>query len=485
MASIRLRFRWKFSPLVFRFVLSTLTVAFLTLIALPTQMEYQLGGVKKVIPSLTQNWPDSIPLQKPVWSTTLLGTPLTTDLPFALGLDIQGGTQITLAADMNSIPESERATALESVLEILRRRVDLYGVSEPRIRTSVLGDQYRIIVELPGIEQPEGAIQLIGQTAKLQFREPGPDTLALQTEAIASPEAALAYIQSFQPTELDGSKLDRATVTFQPQTNEPTVSLQFSQEGADLFTQITQQNIQKPVAIFLDEQPVSFPIVNEAIYGGQAVISGGFTLEEAQSLVAQLNSGALPVSLTVLEQQTVGPSLGQESLNKSLVAGVVGLALVMCFMILLYGWGGVVANIGLMAYGVVTLALYKLLPVTLTLPGIAGLVLSIGMAVDANILTFERIKEETRAGKPWKIALKRGFGRSWESIKGANLATLAICAILFNPFNWGLLHTSGPVRGFALTLALGIGVSLFSGIFFSRLLMELFLAPPKHQEDPL
>lgn len=485
MPSIRLRLRWNFSPLVIKFVLSVFVLAILSLVALPATSNYSLfsfkNTIKSVSPAISAKIPNVLTWQKPIFA---LGS-FTTDKEFALGLDVQGGTQITLAADMNSIKESERATALESVLEVLRRRVDLYGVSEPRIRTSILGDEYRIIVELPGINQPEEAIQLIGQTAQLSFREPGADTMALQEMAVASQEAALAYVESFQPTGLDGQKLERSTVSFSPQTNEPTVSLQFTSEGSQLFTEITQRNIGKPVGIYLDDQPVSFPMVNEPIYGGQAVISGGFTLEQAQTLVAQLNSGALPVSLTVLEQQTIGPSLGLASLQQSLIAGIIGLVLVMCFMILLYGWGGVVANIGLIAYGIVTIAVYKLLPVTLTLPGMAGLILSIGMAVDSNILTFERIKEETRAGKPWNVALKRGFGRSWESIKGANIATLAICTILFNPLDWGWLHTSGPVRGFALTLALGIVISLFTGVFFSRILMQLFIAPPKHQEDPL
>jgi preprotein translocase subunit SecD len=485
MPSIRLRLRWKFSPLIAKFVASVLILGVLSTVALPATSTYSLlplkNNIENVIPMLAEKLPNSLNWEKPVFR---FGE-FTNDKTFALGLDIQGGTQVTLAADMSSISESERATALESVLEVLRRRVDLYGVSEPRIRTSVLGDQYRIIVELPGVNQPEEAIALIGQTAKLQFREPGAETLALQQEAVASQEAALAYINSFQPTGLDGEKLEKATVTFSPQTNEPTVSLQFTGEGSQLFTEITQRNISKPVGIYLDDQPVSFPVVNETIYGGQAMISGGFTLEQAQTLVAQLNSGALPVSLEVLEQQTIGPSLGFASLQQSLIAGIIGLVLVMCFMTLLYGWGGVVANIGLIAYGIVTISIYKILPVTLTLPGMAGLILSIGMAVDSNILTFERIKEETRAGKPWSVALKRGFGRSWESIKGANMATLAICAILFNPLDWGWLHTSGPVRGFALTLALGIVISLFTGVFFSRILMQLFIAPPKTQEDPL
>lgn len=482
MATIRLRLRWKFSPLWGKFIFSTLALAFLTLVALPARSVIDLHTVKTAlatrIPAL-QSLPGAVSVEPPVIDLQPYNINFTTNIPLKLGLDIQGGTQVTLAADMESIAAAERGTALQSVEEVLRRRVDLFGVAEPKIQSVVLGDQYRIVVELPGIDQPESALQLIGQTAKLQFKSPSAETASLQALAVASEEAALRYIASFESTPLDGQKLQRATLTFDPQTQQPTVGLQFNDEGAALFADLTTKHVGQPLAIFLDDQPLSLPVVNEPIYGGQAVISGGFSLEAAQALVAQLNAGALPVSLSVVEQKTVGPSLGAASLQQSFIAGAFGLLLVMLFMILLYGWSGVIADVGLIAYAIVTLATYKLIPVTLTLPGVAGLVLSIGMAVDANILTFARIKEELRAGKSWPTALHNGFGRAWEAIKGANLATLAICFILFNPLNWGWLHTSGPVRGFALTLALGIVISLFTGVFYSRLLMQLFLAPPK------
>ncbi len=455
------------------------------LIALPSQITIDFSLIKNTLTPVSQPLAQRLP-PKWQWEKPLIQTQtFTSDLPFVFGLDIQGGTQVTLAADITALPEADRQAAMDSAQEVLRRRLDLYGISETSIRGSVLNGQYQILVEIPGVDQPGAALELIGQTAKLQFREAGAETLALQTAAVASPSAAQAYIESFLPTELDGTKLERATISFHPQTQEPSISLKFTPEGSVLFTTLTERNLNKPLAIFLDENPLSFPVVSETIYGGEAALSGGFTLEQAKALAAQLNAGALPLSLEVVQQETIGPSLGQASLQQSLVAGLVGLALVMCFMVLIYGWGGVIANIGLLAYSVLTLALYKLLPVTLTLPGIAGLVLSIGMAVDANILTLERIKEEVRSGKNWSVALNRGFGRSWESIKGANIATLMVCAILFNPLDWGWLHTSGPVRGFSLTLALGIGVSLLSGVFFSRILMKLFLAPPKHLEDPL
>jgi preprotein translocase subunit SecD len=445
---------------------------FATLVALPETTTISLQGPKSffesAVPSVGQKVPAAVAVEKGEFSLMSFGIPVSINMPLQTGLDIQGGTQVTLEANMSEIPEADRDTALNSVVEVLRRRVDAFGVAETNIRTAVFQDRYQVVVELPGIDQPDQALQLIGQTAQLGFRELNP-----------SLEATQASLLDFKETGLGGKQLHRALVQFNPQTGEPTVSLNFTPEGSTLFAEITERNINKPLAIFLDEAPLSFPIVNEAIYGGQAMVSGQFTLQAAQTLAAQLNAGALPVPITVVEQTTVGPTLGQESLRKSFTAGMLGLLIVATFMIWLYGRAGVIAVIGLISYGILTIATYKLLPVTLTLPGIAGLMLSIGMAVDANILTFERMKEELRSGKSWKEAIRLGFGKSWESIKDANLATLTVCFILFNPLEWGFLHTSGPIRGFAFTLALGIGLSLLTGVFFSRLLIKLFLAPPK------
>ena len=228
------------------------------------------------------------------------------------------------------------------------------------------------------------------------------------------------------------------------------------------------------MAIYLDNQIVIAPVVQSAILDGRAIISGQFSVDDAKILVTQLNAGALPVPVKVLEQRTVGPTLGQESVDKSVFAGFVGLSLVVAFMIFYYGRLGVIASVALVIYGLVTLAIYKFVPVVLTLPGLAGFILSIGMAVDANILIFERIKEELRLDKPLSIALENGFGRSWDSIRDANLATIITAFILFNPFEWGFLPTSGPVRGFALTLALGIFISLFTGVVITRNLIRVF-----------
>jgi len=250
--------------------------------------------------------------------------------------------------------------------------------------------------------------------------------------------------------------------------------------GGDKFSEITARNIDKPLAIFLDGIPISTPIVQQQIDGGSAIINGEFTLDEAKNIAITLNAGALPVPITIIKQQNVAPSLGSESVTRSVQAGVIGLSAVMLFMILLYGWLGLVADLGLIIYGLLTLALYKLIPVTITLPGLAGFILSIGMAVDANILIFERTKEEIRKGHTKRDALELGFGRAWDSIKDANIATLITTFILFNPLDWTFLNTSGLIRGFALTLFLGVVISLFTGIFVTRNLLRAFTNKKGH-----
>lgn len=387
------------------------------------------------------------------------------DLEIKKGLDLQGGTHLVLEAEMSDIKEEERKTALEGAKNVVSRRVDLYGVTEPLVQTIESEGKYRIIVELPGIKNINEAIDLIGETAKLDFRE-------LPEDKKASPSAALVF--DYQSTGLTGAQLKKAEVQFNQQTGEPNVALHFDNQGAELFSQVTSRNVGQRVAIFLDEVPLTAPTVNEPITSGDAVISGSFTLAEAKKLAIQLNAGALPVPLKIVEQRTIGATLGEESVRKSVRAGSTGILIVILFMIASYGLLGFLASLALIIYGLVTLALYKLIPVTLTLPGIAGFLLSVGMAVDSNILIFERMREERWMGRPLKIVMELGFGRAWDSIKDANICTLITCFVLFNPFNWGFLNTSGMVRGFALTLALGIGVSLFTGIVVTRTLIRLF-----------
>lgn len=387
------------------------------------------------------------------------------DLDIKRGLDLQGGVHLVLETDLSKIGAQDKSTALEAAKNVISRRVDLYGVGEPVIQTAKTQDKSRIIVELPGIKNVDEAIKLIGETAQLDFRELPENKIATSTGM---------NIEDFVPTGLTGKDLKKATVQFDQQTSEPTVGLQFNSEGAQLFGEITKRNVGRQVAIFLDNMPVTAPTVNEPILSGEAVISGKFDIKSAKKLAIQLNAGALPVPIKIIEQKNIGATLGEESVKKSIQAGFIGLAIVILFMISLYGFLGGIASLALIIYGLITLALYKLIPVTLTLPGMAGFLLSVGMAVDANILIFERMKEERWLGKPVNIAMELGFGRAWDSIKDANTCTLITCFVLFNPFNWGFLNVSGMVRGFALTLALGIFISLFTGIVVTRTLIRLF-----------
>jgi len=387
------------------------------------------------------------------------------NLPIRKGLDLQGGSRLVLEADMSEIEEEDREIALSSAKEVVSRRVNLYGVAEPVIQTARTEEKWRIIAELPGIENIDQATELIGKTASLDFR-------TLEEDKKASPSGA--SLEDFKKTDLSGKDLKRAHVQFNPQTGEPVVGLIFNSEGAKKFAEITKENVGSPVAIFLDELPITAPQVNEPILNGEAVISGQFNVESAKNLSIQLNAGALPVPIEIVEQKNIGATLGEQSVERSVQAGAVGLAVVVLFMISVYGFLGFLASLGLVVYGLVTLALYKIIPVTLTLPGIAGFILSVGMAVDSNILIFERMKEERWMGKPANVAMEEGFGRAWDSIKDANVCTLITCFVLFNPFGWGFLNTSGMIRGFALTLALGIGVSLFTGIVVTRTLIRTF-----------
>lgn len=449
------------------FILLIIFIA--SVIALPSEFffPYKIFGKEGVIE-----------LKRPNLNFQLGSSTVQKTFDLKKGLDIQGGTQIVLKADMSAIAEPDRLEALESARQVILRRVDLYGVNEPLVQSAVTPNDYRIIVELAGIDDPREALQLIGTTAQLDFR----------LEGVGTPEAtqsAYAYLASFQQTGLTGKDLKRATVQFDQQSNVPVVSLEFNDEGAKKFAEITKANVKGVLGIFLDEMPLMLPRIDVPILDGRAIITGSFTVEEAKNLSIQLNAGALPVSIEVLEQRSIGASLGQTSVQKSVIAGLFGLGLIMIFMVLLYGWKGVIANMALLVYAILTIAIYKIMNVTLTLPGIAGMILSIGMAVDANILIFERMKEELRAGKPFELAMKLGFGRAWDSIKDANLTTIFTSLVLINPFNFSFLNSSGLVRGFGLTLFIGVMLSLFTGVVVSRTLMRLFLKPYDLSEPTL
>lgn len=377
-----------------------------------------------------------------------------------LGLDLVGGSYLVFEADTSAIQEGKKQEALESLRGVIESRVNLFGVSEPNIQLSSFEKSDKIIVELPGIKNTKDAIDLVGKTAQLQF---------LEFDEEGNPV----------PTGLTGANLKSSSVSFDQISGSPVVTLEFDNEGADKFAEITKRNANKQVPIALDSQIISAPVVEGEIRGGSAIIKGDFDLEEAKTLSIQLNAGALPVPIKLVSERTVGASLGEESIQKSLRAGAYGIVLVFLFMIIFYGKLGFVANIGLVVFGVITFALYKMIPVVLTLPGIAGFILSVGMAVDANILIFERFREEKHKGVNLDYALETSFDRAWDSIKDANIATLVTAFILANPLSWSFLHTSGPVRGFAITLGLGIGVSLFTGIFVSRNLLRLIIKEKK------
>jgi preprotein translocase subunit SecD len=410
----------------------------------------------------------SITLQSPQFTIPTREGPKTIAFFLKQGLDIQGGMQIILEADMSSVPILERTDALESAREVILRRVDLFGISEPTVRTAVSGESYRLVIELPGVTNPDEALQLVGQTAKLEF-------MLLKETTTQDASGSATPSQEIMATDLDGSKLKKAALQFDSQTGEPVVGIEFTDEGAASFGKITEENVGSVLAIILDGSLLMMPSINEPIYGGAAIISGGFTVESARQLAVQLNAGALPVPITVIGQSTVGASLGADSVQKSIMAGLIGLATVITFMIVIYGYSGVLASVALTIYALLTLALYKIIGVTITVPGIAGLIISIGMAVDANILIFERMKEELRAGKPFERAMELGFGRAWDSIKDANITTIITAFVLINPLNFSFLNSSGLVRGFGITLLIGVLLGLFTGIVVTRTLVRMFL----------
>lgn len=607
------------------------------------------------------------------------------NIPLSLGLDLQGGTRLEYVADLSQIAESERAEAMEGVRDVIERRVNALGVSEPVVQTVQAGDEWRLVVELAGIRDIREAIRVIGETPTLDFREENPNVNAdlteeeyaqidaknaeLRTKAegvlarvkggesledIAYTESDLASAQggdlgfileegylglqdglrdtpvglhdgvvddgaylyvaevverkpagnelrashvlvqwegsnsseqtrtkeeartrieeakvalatrpfgevvaefSDEPdaaadngdlgwfpmgimvpafedatvaleingisdivetpfgfhliqktgdrpvddlhvravafkkmapadlrqpwvrTALTGKQLSRAQLDFDQQTGQAIVSLQFDDEGSKLFAELTKKNIGKPIGIFLDNEAISTPVVNQEIPGGQAVISGGFTVGDAKLLAQRLQAGALPVPISIIAQQNVGPTLGAESIGASLQAALVGFALVALFMLAVYRLPGLLAVVALLFYAAVVFALFKLIPVTLTLSGIAGFILSVGIAVDANVLIFERLKEELKEGKPMGPAIDDAFRRAWLSIRDGNATTLIACAVLY----W---FSSSVIKGFALTLAIGVIVSMFSAIMVTRLLMRLVAQPRLVQAAP-
>lgn len=450
-------------------------IFFVTLVALVLNIpkNIEINFSTPVVPGYGQ--PISIDTSIPGVDLSALLARLNIEKDFSLrrGLDLEGGTTVTLLADMKDVPSASRDQALESAKEVIERRVNLFGVSEPVIQTAKVSDEYRVIVEIPGVTDVNQAVSLIGTTAKLTFWEEGASGSAqLESQNEDVPLYAPIFLgENPRPTNLSGSDLEKTDIVFDPNTGAPTVQLSFTPEGAKKFAEITKRNVNKRLGFALDNVMIDAPYVQTPILDGNAVISGEFSLEQAKNLNLQLNAGALPVSLSVLEQRSIGATLGQESLQKSLVAGALGFFVIVVFMIGIYGRLGIMASIALIIYVLINLAIFRLIPVTLTLAGIAGFILSIGIAVDANILIFERMKEELREGKSRDTAINLGFSRAWMSIRDSNVASLITSAILY-------YFGTGMVRGFALVLAIGVLVSMFSAITVTRTLL-MYLYKPK------
>lgn len=520
-------------------------------------------------------------LALPYWPADFPLAPWFKSHNFKLGLDLQGGAELTYEADLSKIDSSQQSDALEGARDVIERRVNAFGVSEPIVQTSTVGASHRVLISLPGVTDINQAIKQIGETPLLEFKEQGSGvapiytpaqikqikdenikikaeaqkilnralggedfaTLAKQfgTDATKDQGGDLGYfakgqmvkpfedaVFGFKPkigiipylvqtqfgyhvvkktgektekdetgkdvlkvsashillqtksetpppaeqwsaTALTGKYLTGASVSFDQRFGSPQVDLKFNSAGGNLFAEITKRNIGKPVAIFLDGAPISTPVVQTEITGGQAVITGNFSLTEAKQLAQRLNAGALPVPVSLVAQSQVGPSLGINAAQKSVFAGLIGLVVIALFMIAYYRLPGLFAIVALGCYTFMVLAVFKIFGVVLTLAGIAGVILSIGMAVDANILIFERLREELRAGKTYTQALEEGFHRAWTSIRDSNVSSLITCAIL-------LWFGTSVIKGFALTLSLGILLSMFSAITITRTIMRLLVS---------
>jgi len=426
------------------------------------------------------NWPGTSFLQIGTWSR---------DVRIRQGLDLQGGLQVLLEAD---VPDNVVVTTsdMQTVRTVIENRVNGLGVTEPIVQVS---GTRRILVELPGFEKTEDAIALIKETGLLEFVNAGSTRLLEGAQVMTDARAGLAQAE---PTPSATAATEGLTPTTAPTPSEtvyhtvmtgaaldtvgvgtdslgsPSIDFKLTSEGSKVFGEYTTANIGTYLAIVLDGKVISSPVIKNAITDGQGQISGNFTIESANQLAVQLRYGALPVPLRVARTETVGPSLGQDSLRRSMIAGAIGLGTVVLFMLLYYRLPGFLADLALGLYALTSLSIYRLLPVTFTLPGMAGFILSVGMAVDANVLIFERLKEELRAGRSLQSAVEAGWSRAWPSIRDSNISTLITCAILI----WfGGTFGASIVKGFAVTLAIGVLVSMFTAIIATRTLLHLVL----------
>jgi protein-export membrane protein SecD len=399
----------------------------------------------------------------------LPGNGFISKFPFKLGLDLSGGTHLVYQADTSKIPASDVAGAMESLKMVIESRINAFGVAEPIIQTekgTAGGVQIqKLIVELPGVTDVNKAVDLIGKTPVLEFKT---EKTAGSVPANSNATATDAFAIQYETSPLTGRFLESARVEFDPNTRQPLVALSFNEEGKKLFGQLTTANIGKTIAIFLDGRPISTPVVQTAITDGKAVISGRFTPTEARDLARDLKYGALPVPIELIGTQSIGASLGVDALHASVEAGIWGLVIISIFLLFWYRLPGLLAIFSLGLYTVITLVCFKLFGIVLTSAGLAGFIISIGMAVDGNILIFERMKEELERGLSVEDAVKEGFARAWLSIRDSNTSSIITGLILF------FTATSPLIKGFSLVFILGVVVSMFTAITVSRtLLMSL------------
>jgi protein-export membrane protein SecD len=398
---------------------------------------------------------------------------------FKLGLDLNGGTELVYKADLSksSSTVSEITSSMNTLRDVIEKRVNAFGVSEAVVRVERVGftgsdNEQQLIVELPGVTDIDKAVSMIGQTPTLEFRLVASDTDALAKTITASStdaEKQAVVDQMYEYTGLTGKYLQKSALEFNQTSGEAMVSLQFNSEGSDLFAKITRENVGRKLAIFLDGNVVSMPNIKEEITGGNAVISGGFTssagIKEARGLVNDLNLGALPVPINLISTQTVGASLGHDAVNAATKAGIIAFIVIAIFLILIYRLPGLLAVVALAIYTAINLALFKLIPVTLTAAGIAAFILSVGMAVDANILIFERMKEEMKRGRELGDAVQEGFKRAWTSIRDSNTSSMITAVVLY------AFSSTAVVKGFALVFFIGVAISMFTAIVATRTLL--------------
>ncbi len=409
------------------------------------------------------------------WS--IYSTQINKTKEFKLGLDLSGGTHLVYKADTSNLSPADIPSSMASLRDTIERRVNLFGVAEPIVQTEKAGAlsgevQNRLIVELPGVTDTQQAIDLLGKTPVLEFRlqKPASEQTVDASKVGKDGKINLSVGDTFGPAILTGAHLDKAQLQFGQGnshgslSNEPTVVLNFTSEGGKIFGDFTSKHVGEVFGIFLDGQLISSPVIREKITGGSAVISGNFTPDEARTLVRNLNFGALPLPIELLSSETIGASLGESTLEKGIQAGIWGIIIVALFLLLWYRLPGLIAVVSLAIYIVLMLAIFKFMPVTLTAAGLAGFILSIGMAVDANVLIFERMKEELNSGKWTHNAIRDGFKRAWLSIRDGNLSSIITAVILF----W---FGTSMVEGFALVFGIGVLVSMFSAITVSRTLL--------------